>query len=144
MSQELTGFLRSNRQLILYCIIGGCCIALDFAIFSILAVWVGVDYQLANFAGYSSGTATSFILNARLNFKTSDRIVLRFLSFCAVGGLGLLTSASILWIGVDRLELNKCLAKTVTLPLIFLLQYNLNRLLSSRRLKRCLADQGSA
>ena len=140
MSRGLTDFLRSNRQLILYGMIGGCCVALDFAIFSILAVWVGVHYQLANFAGYASGTAMSFILNARLNFRTSDRMVLRFLSFCAVGGLGLLTSAGILWIGVDRLELNKCLAKAVTLPLIFLLQYNLNRVVSFRRLSRCLPD----
>ena len=40
--------------------------------------WGGGHYQIANAIGYASGTALSFTLNARFNFKTSNLLV-----FCA-------------------------------------------------------------
>jgi putative flippase GtrA len=83
--------------------------------------------------GYSSGTVLSFILNARFNFKTTDRVALRFLCFCTVALLGFTASAGTLYLLVDRVGLNKYLSKLATIVVVVLVQYNLNRLFSFRK-----------
>ena len=115
--------------------------ALDFVIYSALMAWRGTSYQFANVAGYATGTATSFIVNARFNFRTADKLLLRFAAFCTVGGLGLLVSAGILYAAIDGLHLNKYLAKALTLPAVVFLQFNLNRLISFRRWNQTYSDR---
>lgn len=122
-----------NRQFILYCVIGATCVALDFAVYSLLLKTAMAGYQAANAAGYASGTLLSFILNARYNFRTRDRIALRLASFCLVALLGWTASAGTLYLLVARLKLDKYLSKLVTLAVVVLLQYNLNRLVSFRK-----------
>jgi putative flippase GtrA len=124
--------LRDNRQFLLYCVIGASGVTLDFLVYSIL-VRAGLHVQVANAAGYTSGTILSFILNARFNFKTRDWVALRFLSFCAVGFLGWAASAGLLYVLVDRLAWNKYLAKLATILVVVILQYNLNRIFSFRK-----------
>ena len=122
-----------NRQFILYCVIGAGGVTLDFLVYSLLVKAAVLEYQAANAVGYASGTLLSFFLNARLNFKTRDRIVLRLFSFCAVALLGWAASAGTLYVLVARLGLDKYLSKLVTLAVVVALQYNLNRLISFRK-----------
>jgi putative flippase GtrA len=122
-----------NRQFILYCVIGGTGVTLDFLVYSALLGRAGWRYQYANVMGYSSGTVLSFILNARFNFKTTDRVALRFLCFCTVALLGFTASAGTLYLLVDRVGLNKYLSKLATIVVVVLVQYNLNRLFSFRK-----------
>jgi putative flippase GtrA len=132
MKALLSGFLLRNRRFVLYCIIGASGATLDFGIYSAL-VKFGAYYQVANAVGYASGTLLSFGLNALFNFKTHDRLPLRFLSFCSVAFVGWLSSAGILYVTVGRLGLGKYVAKLITMGVAVLLQYNLNRLVSFRK-----------
>ncbi len=122
-----------NRQFILYCVIGGTGVTLDFLVYSALIGGAAWRYQYANAVGYASGTVLSFVLNARFNFKATDRVALRFLCFCTVALLGFAASASTLYLLVDRVSLNKYLAKLATILVVVILQYNLNRLISFRK-----------
>lgn len=126
--------LARNRQFVLYCIIGAAGATLDFAVFSLLVKAVGLPLQAANAAGYATGMVWSFVLNALLNFKIRDMPALRFLCFCGVSFVGWASSAGILQLTVHRLEWNKYLAKLLTIAVVVVLQYNLNRLLSFRKL----------
>ena len=132
-ANSLQVLLSQNRQFLLYCLIGGITASLDFLVYSALLLGAGLHHQVANAIGYGCGTALSFLANARLNFKTRDKLWLRFLSFCAVGCLGLAFSAGLLYVLVDRFGFHKLLAKLVTIAGVVLLQYNLNRLLSFRK-----------
>jgi putative flippase GtrA len=105
----------------------------DFLLYTALLLGAGLHHQFANAIGYASGTALSFLANALLNFKTSDRLLLRFVSFCGVGFLGWCLSASLLYVFVDCWGANKLIAKLATIAGVVLLQYNLNRLLSFRK-----------
>lgn len=125
--------LLQNRQFLLYCIIGFSGVGLDFGIFSLLIKNKTIDYQAANAVGYASGTLLSFILNAKFNFRVTDKIALRLLSFFGVAFLGYLASAATLQLLVGHFDFNKYLAKFATLVVVVLLQYNLNRLLSFRK-----------
>lgn len=125
--------LRQNRQILLYCVIGSCGASLDFLIYSAVVKWGGGHYQVANAIGYACGTALSFVLNALFNFRTSDRLPLRFISFFSVATLGWATSAGILQVTVGHWGWNKYFAKLMTTFVVVTLQYNLNRLVSFRK-----------
>lgn len=126
-------FFFSNKQFLLYCLIGTGGMTLDFLVYSLLVKTAVFEYQAANAVGYTSGTLLSFFLNARFNFKTRDRAALRLLSFCAVALLGWAASAGTLYLLVARLGLDKYLSKLATLVVVVALQYNLNRLISFRK-----------
>lgn len=122
-----------NRQFILYCVIGASGVTLDFLVYSLLLKAAGLNYQVANAIGYTSGTLLTFFLNAHYNFRTRDRVALRLFSFCTVALLGWAASAGTLYLLVARLGLDKILSKLMTLAVVVLLQYNLNRLVSFRK-----------
>jgi len=125
--------LLQKKQFLLYCIIGASGVTLDFGIYSLLVKTRLLDYQAANAVGYSSGTLLSFILNARYNFRVTDKIPLRFISFFSIAFLGWLVSAGLLLLLIGRFGFDKYLSKFATLIVVVLLQYNLNRLLSFRK-----------
>jgi putative flippase GtrA len=125
--------LLQNRQFLLYCVIGASGVTLDFGIYSLLVKTRLLDYQAANAVGYSSGTLLSFILNARYNFRVTDKIPLRLISFFSIAFLGWLVSAGLLHLLIGRFDFDKYLSKFATLIVVVLLQYNLNRLLSFRK-----------
>lgn len=122
-----------NQQFLLYCVIGASGVILDFGIYSLLVKAGLLDYQGANAVGYSSGTLLSFFLNAGLNFRVTDKIPLRLMSFFSIAFLGWLVSAGLLHWLVGRAGFDKYLSKFVTLFVVLCLQYNLNRLLSFRK-----------
>jgi putative flippase GtrA len=89
--------------------------------------------KAANAIGYASGTLLSFILNAKFNFRVTDRIALRLLSFFCVAALGYLASRGLLGWLIGDCGFGKYLSKAATLVVVVLLQYNLNRLISFRK-----------
>ena len=129
----MKNFLLQKRQFLLYCVIGASGVTLDFGIYSLLVKAGLLDYQAANAVGYSSGTLLSFILNARFNFRVTDKIPLRLISFFSIAFLGWLVSASLLHVFIGRCGFDKYLSKFATLIAVVLLQYNLNRVLSFRK-----------
>jgi putative flippase GtrA len=134
MINKLIILFRGNRQFVLYCLIGASGATLDFLVYAAVVKWGGGHYQIANAIGYACGTALSFSLNARFNFRTRDLLMLRLISFFGVATLGWAASAGILQMAVGWLGWNKYLAKLMTIFVTVLLQYNLNRLLSFRKL----------
>ena len=133
--EPLKDIFARKRQFILYCLIGGTGVTLDFLVYSALVGAAQWHVQYANAVGYASGTVLSFILNARYNFKTSDRLAIRFLCFCVVALLGWMASAGVLYLLVNRFGLDKYLAKLATIVVVVMVQYNLNRLLSFRKIE---------
>ena len=121
-----------NQRFLLYCVIGATGASFDFLVYSGLLKTFATPMQIANAAGYLCGTILSFILNARFNFKTRDFVALRFVSFCGVGFLGWAASAGLLYLLVNRFGFDKYLSKLMTIVVVVLVQYNLNRVLSFR------------
>jgi len=125
--------LRQNRQFLLYCVIGFSGVGLDFGIYSLLVKTGTLDYQAANATGYASGTLLSFFLNAKFNFRVTDKIALRLLSFFGVALLGYFASAATLQLLIGHFGFDQYLSKAATLFVVVGLQFNLNRLISFRK-----------
>lgn len=129
----MKNFLLQKKQFLLYCLIGLGGVTLDFAIFSLLIKFKLLDYQTANAASYACGTLLSFILNAKFNFRVTDKIAFRLGLFFSVAFLGWLTSAALLQWLIGHQGFNEYVSKAATLVVVVLLQYNLNRLFSFRK-----------
>lgn len=129
----MKNFLLQKKQFLLYCLIGASGALLDFGIYSLLVKINLLDYQAANATGYASGTMLSFILNAKFNFRITNKIALRAASFFSVAFLGWLMSAALLELLIGNFNFDKYLSKLATLAVVVLLQYNLNRLISFRK-----------
>lgn len=115
------------RNLILYGIIGGFCAALDFGIYTALCYWNIMPYLWANIISIHIGIFTSFALNRSLNFKVKDKPATRFLSFYAVGLIGLGISELMLYLMVTIGGLNELLCKLISIVVVALIQFFLNK-----------------
>lgn len=146
------------RNLLLYVCIGICGASLDFAIFTLLNHGCGVHYQLANCLSVTAGIMLSFTLNSRFNFKKTDHLLKRFISFYGVGLTGLSISATILYcfiglasvhqFGTSQLlqlgifenstqadNIYTLLVKFGSIGIVTLVQFTLNKLYSFREIK---------
>lgn len=116
-------------QFLLYCLCGGVGVTTDYGIFY-LAISAGMWYQGANALGYLAGTLISFTLNRIFTFGVRDRVLQRLASFLAVAAVGFSASALLLWLLVTYAHLDARIAKLLTLPMVVLLQFSLNRRLT--------------
>jgi len=113
-------------QFILYCLCGGLGVSSDYLVYH-LCVSSGMWYQAANVLGYLTGTLLSFTLNRIITFRQRDRVLQRLALFLGVATVGYTASAILLWLLVEQAGLDKSLAKLLTLPMVVVLQFALNR-----------------
>jgi putative flippase GtrA len=115
-----------HRNFILYGIIGGISAGLDFGIYTLL-VHYGLNILFANIISIHCGIFCSFLLNRYINFKVKNKAGLRFLSFYAVGLLGLAISSGMLYLCVDYLMWDKIFSKLLTVIVVAITQFLLNK-----------------
>lgn len=135
--KKLTAFtkdqLQKRRQFIIYSIIGICGVSVDYGIFFVLHNFFNFDAQLANLVSTPIAITNNFVWNVIFNFKTKDRLVKRYLSFFAVGMVGLVITAVIIEVFVNRAGINANIVKAGSIVIVVLVQYNLNRLITFRK-----------
>lgn len=120
-----------HRNLILYAFIGGSAVMVDVVLFALLHEVFGWSAIASNSVSVPVAVVWSFTLNATINFKTTDVIMARLASFAAVSGIGFVASLLIIW-GVLGIGQPGLVAKLVSLPVVFILQYFLNSRLTFR------------
>ena len=121
------------HNLILYGIIGGFCASLDFGIYTALCYWNIMPYLWANIISIHVGIFTSFALNRSLNFKVKDKPATRFLSFYAVGLIGLGISELMLYLMVTIGVLNEVFCKLLSIVVVALVQFILNKYITFKK-----------
>lgn len=113
-------------QLLLYCICGGIGVTADYFVYY-SALTFGVWYQTANIFGYLSGTLVSFFLNRKITFGIRDKLAYRLAMFLGVALIGFSVSAVMLWFLVDLMLVDARIAKLLTLPVVVIIQFSMNR-----------------
>ncbi|PXV68863.1 putative flippase GtrA [Dysgonomonas alginatilytica] len=115
------------RSLIIYGIIGVISAGLDFIIYLFLTNYISFNYLIANVISVHCGIICSFILNRQFNFKIKDKTAVRFIKFYGIGLLGLTLSFCFLYLLVDIVNLNKVTSKLLTIIIVALVQFILNK-----------------
>lgn len=120
------------QQFILYGVIGVLSASLDFFVFTFLT-HLSLNYLLANVISVNCGIITSFILNRQFNFKVKNRSLKRFLTFYAVGLLGLCVSSIFLWLFVEIFYVKVLVSKIIVIFIITIMQFSLNKLITFKK-----------
>lgn len=117
---------QARRQLLLYALIGSLALVTDLALFATLTLTWGWSPLAAHTVSVPVAGLLSFALNASLNFRRTDRLRARMASFAVVASMGYALGALVIWIIAEIVDLPSLLAKLISLPLVFGLQYGLN------------------
>lgn len=113
-------------QFLLYCLCGGMGVSTDYLVYY-LSVTSGMWYQGANGLGYVAGTLVSFSLNRIFTFAVRDRVWQRLALFLSIAAVGFGASAALLWVLVQHFGVDARIAKLITLPMVVVLQFSMNR-----------------
>lgn len=125
-------FYKKFRNLILYCIIGGCTATLDFLIFTGITQYTSIHYIIANVISCFTGILCSFLLNRQYNFKVSDHTLRRMFIFFSVGVFGLFLSSVILHFCIDDLQWDELISKFISIIIVVNIQFFMNKYISFR------------
>lgn len=113
-------------QFLLYCLCGGIGVTADYFVYHAVLTF-GVWYQAANVFGYLFGTLVSFFLNRKITFGVRDKLAHRLAMFLGVAAIGFSASAVMLWLLVDIMSVDARVAKLLTLPVVVIIQFAMNR-----------------
>jgi len=117
------------RQIFLYGIIGGGSAFLDFLLFTLMYKQFGLNKYLVNGISVHTGIAMSFILNRKFNFKKTDRVLFRAISFYITGLFGLALSQGLLWLGGIFL-FPVLMVKFMSIFIVAVVQFVINKLVT--------------
>lgn len=109
----------------MYALFGVGALIFELLMFWYLAEVIDLYLILANFIAVATGMFVSFGLNAIFNYKLRDNLIGRFARYSMVIAVGYLVSSTLLLV-FTNLGVQPLVAKIITLPFIFLLQYGLN------------------
>jgi putative flippase GtrA len=123
-------FFNSRRNLIIYIGIGLVGIVLDVGTFYVLNRLLGVNLTIASIISSIVGIVNNFTLNLVFNFKKKDAILRRFASFFTIAMFGLVIGTVIINILSVGLNLDSLVAKIISLIVVFIIQYSLNKRIS--------------
>ena len=123
---SLRHLFQRHRQLCLYTLIGGSAVVVDMGLFWLLQELGHFSIMVNNAVSITVSVIYSFSLNAHFNFRKTDALLRRFAAFAVVCFLGYLLSTALIYLFVS-FQIQSVIAKALTLPLVFMLQYLLNR-----------------
>jgi len=106
-----------------------CALAVDMTLLWMLVRYLSVGYVLAATLSFLAGATVTYSLSVRLAFKEhrlSDRRA-EFLSFVALGTLGLAINAAIIAVAVKYLGLHYLIAKCVAAGCTFICNFAVRR-----------------
>lgn len=115
-----------------YCLIGFSGFIIDMMLYYFFVSHVHLPYLFANVISIMVGISNNFILNACYNFRITDKLLFRMISFWLVGGIGLSISSGMLFMLVRSWHMHPMMAKACTLAVVPIIQFTLNRFVTFR------------
>lgn len=123
------------KEIFLYGMIGGVSSLIDSGFYYIFTRNFSLNELQANFISVNIGITISFLLNTFYNFRKTNKIRTRALSFYAVGYFGLVLSTLFLYVGVQIFEANDLVVKIISIFIVAAVQFILNKLITYGQIK---------
>ena len=126
-SSQIDLLLRvAENKFLAYILIGTFAASLDVGIFIFLHEWINVKPLICHSISVPIAAIFSFSVNAYLNFKKTDLLLYRFVSFSLVIGSGYLLGFLIIFFIDNILQFGGTIGKLISLPFVATLQFYLN------------------
>lgn len=105
---------------------------IDLGVYILLYDFLDWNSLYSTTVSISIATVYAFSLNAIFNFKVTDRFLLRLGMYSFTSFVGWTISAMLLFVLTERLGYDGTIVKILSLPLVFVVQYIINRNLTFR------------
>ncbi len=122
----------AKNKFLTYLFIGGFAASIDVGIFIFLHELIEIKSLISHSISVPISAIFSFSANAYFNFKKSDLLFYRFISFSIVIGTGYLLGILIIFLIDNVLQLGGTIGKLVSLPFVVTLQFYLNSKITFR------------
>ncbi len=119
-----------RMKLFLYFCIGISAATIDMGVFIVLYNFYSVGELTANVISTLLAVVYAFTMNVRFNFRVTSHLAKRFVSYFSVNLVGLGISFVALYLFTTQAGYDANLVKAATLPVIFLVQFLLNRMIT--------------
>ena len=129
---DIQAIFTRHRNFILYGLIGLTGATVDYLFYVLFYKVFGIPPEIASFLSVSIGILNNFILNAKFNFKMTDKLLKRFGSFYAIGLTGAILSSILIYVLVSWMSVDPLVAKLITIPPVVLAQFIFNKMISFR------------
>jgi putative flippase GtrA len=120
-----------HETLAKYFLIGATASAIDVVLFMTLFLGFGTSPLFAHSVSVPVAVLFSFLVNARHNFRVSDHLALRLLSFVTVCIVGYLSGYAVILTAIYA-GASAAVGKILSLPIVFVVQYILNSRITFR------------
>ncbi len=111
--------------IIRYFFVGAAAAAVDFILFAVLTIGIGIPWFPAAVVSFFAATATNYILSVRHVFKSRARFSrkreIQLVFF--VSAVGLFLNQLFLWLLIENLQLHILLSKVIATGGVFLWNY---------------------
>jgi len=102
----------------------------DMGLFYVFHEMLNINYILSNIMSSSLAVVNNFILNSIFTFKVKDKLLYRFISFFSIALAGMALSSAMLVLLIDGMHLNSMVAKAISVFVVALIQYYVNKKLT--------------
>ncbi len=117
----------------IYALIGVLGAITDLGSFTILFNVLNTHYLFAFLVGKTLGIIQNFILNSRFNFKVTDNLLSRFISFYSIGLIGIGIGSLLMYVFVDIKHFNPTISNIVITFCIAVIQFLINRVVTFKK-----------
>jgi putative flippase GtrA len=121
-----------EKYFVNYLLIGIIASSIDVILFWLFFDIFQEDVSFANAISVSFSALFSFTVNSLYNFKKSDKVFLRLLSFIIVITVGYFAGLYLILFLINFVGIEAVVSKLISLPVVFLIQYFLNSSISFR------------
>jgi len=121
-----------DKYFVNYVLIGIIASSIDVILFWLFFDIFQEDVSFANAISVSFSALFSFTVNSLYNFKKSDKVFLRLLSFIMVITVGYFAGLYLILFLINSVGIEAVVSKLISLPVVFLIQYFLNSSISFR------------
>ena len=124
--------VKFHHEFVNYLLIGIIASSIDVILFWLFFDIFQEDVSFANAISVSFSALFSFTVNSLYNFKKSDKVFLRLLSFIMVITVGYFAGLYLILFLINFVGIEAVVSKLISLPVVFLIQYFLNSSISFR------------
>lgn len=117
------------NEFIKYCLVGGCATIVDWGIYTLLFLYVRLNYLVATGFGFVLGLITNFVLSKKFVFTQESKYEHEFTIYGVIGIIGLLFTSILMFVFVDILSVNALIARVVTTVIVLFWNYIARKML---------------
>ncbi len=109
------------KQFIKFCMVGMVSLAVNMAAYTLFTRFFAIYYIVSDVLAYITALINSYLLNRSFTFRNKHkRIGIQFIKYIAVYMVGMIASATLLYIFVDKLGLYDLFAKLLVIGIVMI------------------------